>query len=110
MSRSQLIREFSRLYNGIPTNAFTSDTGNLMGYGYVTFSSVEEAKSAFEIMKGLYEGQQPLQVEYASPQQAFEAGGEDAGRCEDGHCKRDVESEEEKEQDREEKSVRGSVY
>lgn len=79
-----------------------------MGYGYVTFSSVEEAKNAFEIMKGLYEGQQPLQVEYASPQQALEAGGEDAGECEDGCCKRDVESEEEK--DREEKSVRGSVY
>ncbi|ELR06775.1 hypothetical protein VC83_04241 [Pseudogymnoascus destructans] len=89
----------------IPTNR---DTGNLKGYGYITFSSVAEAKSALETMKGFDGNQQPLHVEYATRQQALEAGGGDGGECVDGGCKRDVESEEEN--DREEKSVHGSVY
>lgn len=59
-------------------------------------------------MKGFDEGKQPLRVEYASSQQALEAGGGEGGECVDGRCKRDIEEEEE--QDREEKSVRGSVY
>ncbi|KFY82456.1 hypothetical protein V500_10537 [Pseudogymnoascus sp. VKM F-4518 (FW-2643)] len=89
----------------IPTDP---DTGNLKGYGYVTFSSIEEAKSALKIMKASDENEQPLRVEYASPHLAYEADGGDGSGCEDGRCRRDVESEEE--MDREEKSVRGSVY
>lgn len=98
----------SRLHDIILTNAFASDTGNLKGYGYVTFSSVEEAKSALRVMKASDENEQPLRVEYASPHLAYEADGGDGSGCEDGRCRRDVESEEE--MDREEKSVRGSVY
>lgn len=79
-----------------------------MGYGYITFSSIAEAKSALETMRGFHEGKQPLRVEYAGAQYALEGAGGDVGGCEDGRCKRDVESEEEN--DREEKSVSGSVY
>lgn len=98
----------SRLNNVILTNALTRDTGNLKGYGYVTFSSVEEAKTALRIMKASDENEQSLHVEYANPHLAYEADGGDDSGCEDGRCRREIESEEE--MDREEKSVRGSVY
>jgi len=43
------------------------DSGKAKGFGYVTFSSVEDAKAAFEAMKGQEVGGRALRLDYATP-------------------------------------------
>ncbi|KFY46196.1 hypothetical protein V494_00569 [Pseudogymnoascus sp. VKM F-4513 (FW-928)] len=85
--------------------------GDVRTFGYLSFSSVDEAKTALENMHGVEFGGGTLLVDYAAPPRAtpdleHEEGGENGGGCEDGRCGRDLESE--AEQDKEEKSVRGT--
>ncbi|OBT63242.1 hypothetical protein VE03_07762 [Pseudogymnoascus sp. 23342-1-I1] len=105
-----MLREVFGVYGtivdaSIPTDP---DTGDIKGCGYVTFASVEAAKRTLEKIKDYNIGEHKLLVDFASPSVEHEAGGEEGSGCEDGRCGRDIESEEE--EDREEKSVRGSVY
>ncbi|KIW77581.1 hypothetical protein Z517_10027 [Fonsecaea pedrosoi CBS 271.37] len=50
----------------IPTD---KDTGNVKGYGYVTFATLDEAKSALEGAQGSYVKNRPMRVDYAQPRQ-----------------------------------------
>ncbi|OAP57131.1 hypothetical protein AYL99_07868 [Fonsecaea erecta] len=50
----------------IPTDR---ETGNVKGYGYVTFATLDEAKSALEGAQGSYVKNRPLRVDYAQPRQ-----------------------------------------
>ncbi|KIX92795.1 uncharacterized protein Z520_11458 [Fonsecaea multimorphosa CBS 102226] len=50
----------------IPTD---KETGNVKGYGYVTFATLEEAKSALEGAQGSYVKNRPMRVDYAQPRQ-----------------------------------------
>lgn len=43
------------------------DTGAPKGFGYVTYSSVDEAKAAFEAMQGYDLTGRPLRLDYSSP-------------------------------------------
>lgn len=43
------------------------DTGALKGFGYVTFSTVEEASGALEAMQGSYLSNRPVRLDYSQP-------------------------------------------
>ncbi|KFY21185.1 hypothetical protein V493_07555, partial [Pseudogymnoascus sp. VKM F-4281 (FW-2241)] len=90
----------------IPTDV---DTGSVKGFAYITFSSVEGAKSAMENMYGADVGGRLVRLDYApvrpnSPQLPGGGGsGGGGGGCEDGSCGRDVASSEEEEEEEKEK-------
>ncbi|EXJ74626.1 uncharacterized protein A1O5_02923 [Cladophialophora psammophila CBS 110553] len=50
----------------IPTD---KETGNVKGYGYVTFATLDEAKAALEGAQGSYVKNRPMRVDYAQPRQ-----------------------------------------
>ncbi|KIW86628.1 uncharacterized protein Z519_12753 [Cladophialophora bantiana CBS 173.52] len=50
----------------IPTD---KETGNVKGYGYVTFPTLDEAKAALEGAQGSYVKNRPMRVDYAQPRQ-----------------------------------------
>ena len=55
---------------GVPTGVripTDPETGNYKGFGYVTFGSVEEAKSALEAMQGSYIEGRPIRLDYSQP-------------------------------------------
>merc|ERR1712225_233671 len=43
------------------------ETGNPKGFGYVTFSSIDDAKTAFEAMTGADIAGRPVRLDYATP-------------------------------------------
>ncbi|KAH0562612.1 hypothetical protein GP486_002704 [Trichoglossum hirsutum] len=45
------------------------ETGNLKGFGYVQFASVEEAKSALEGMRGVAINGRPCRLDFSTPRQ-----------------------------------------
>ena len=51
------------------------NTGMAKGFGYVTFSSVEEAKAGLEAMQGGYIGSRPVRLDYSQPRPPREDGG-----------------------------------
>ncbi len=55
----------------IPTNF---DDGNPKGYGYVQFSSVDEAKVALQEMQGGYVNNRPMRLDYSQPRQNNDGG------------------------------------
>ena len=50
----------------LPTN---QDTGAPKGFGYVTFASVEEAKTALEGAQGTYIAGRPIRLDFSTPRQ-----------------------------------------
>ncbi|KAH7398075.1 putative nuclear localization sequence-binding protein [Cadophora sp. MPI-SDFR-AT-0126] len=57
------------------------ETGNPKGFGYVTFSSVDDAKTAFEAMTGAEIAGRPVRLDYATPKpDRGEGGGRGGGR------------------------------
>jgi nucleolin len=61
------------------TSLFYSDSGNLKGFGYVTFGSVEDAKSALEAKNGATIGYgraaRSVRLDFSSPRPQGGAGG-----------------------------------
>ncbi|KAI0136562.1 hypothetical protein BJ170DRAFT_17688 [Xylariales sp. AK1849] len=65
----------------LPTD---QESGNRKGFGYITFNSVEEAKTVFEAKNGSYLGEgrgaRAIRLDYASQRQPREGGGFGGGR------------------------------
>ncbi|KAH7354655.1 putative nuclear localization sequence-binding protein [Rhexocercosporidium sp. MPI-PUGE-AT-0058] len=62
----------------LPTD---QETGNPKGFGYVTFSSIDDAKTAFEAMTGADIAGRPVRLDYATPRpDRSEGGGRGGGR------------------------------
>merc|ERR1712225_10389 len=57
------------------------ETGNPKGFGYVTFSSIDDAKTAFEAMTGADIAGRPVRLDYATPKpDRGDGGGRGGGR------------------------------
>lgn len=56
----------------LPTD---QETGSPKGFGYVTFSSIEEAQVALEAMSGAYIGSRPIRLDYSQPRPERQDGG-----------------------------------
>ncbi|KAK5953112.1 nuclear localization sequence binding protein [Knufia fluminis] len=61
----------------LPTD---QQTGSPKGFGYVTFSSIEETKAALEAMQGGYVGSRPIRLDYSQPRPERQDGGFGGGR------------------------------
>lgn len=61
----------------IPTDR---DTGEMKGFGYVTYSSVDEATAAIEAMQGAYIANRPIRLDYGQERQDRGEGGGSGGR------------------------------
>lgn len=61
----------------IPTS---QETGEMKGYGYVTFTSVEEATAAIEAMQGAYIANRPVRLDYGTERPDRGDGGRGRGR------------------------------
>ncbi|RDW84279.1 hypothetical protein BP6252_01869 [Coleophoma cylindrospora] len=56
------------------------ETGNPKGFGYVSFSSIDDAKAAYEAMTGAEIGGRPVRLDYATPRPENGGGGRGGGR------------------------------
>lgn len=56
------------------------DSGNLKGFGYVTFSSVDDATAAYDAMMGADIAGRPVRLDYATPRPDRGEGGGRGGR------------------------------
>jgi nucleolin len=63
------------------TNKQFRETGNPKGFGYVTFQSIDDAKTAFDAMVGAEIAGRPVRLDYATPRpDRSEGGGRGGGR------------------------------
>ena len=60
---------------GHETDLHFRETGNPKGFGYVTFSSVDDAKAAFDAMVGAEISGRPVRLDYATPRPDRGEGG-----------------------------------
>lgn len=51
------------------------ETGNPKGFGYVTFTSIDDAKTAFDAMMGQEIAGRPVRLDYAQPRPERSEGG-----------------------------------
>ena len=56
------------------------DSGAIKGFGYIGFSSIEEAQSALDAMSGAYIANRPIRLDFATPRTEGGGGGGRGGR------------------------------